>query len=328
MDGGPDWEAGAPREPQRPQGPQPMRLGMVLEVGVRILRRHWAVALVLAFLFMGAGALLTAATGTRFTEIALDVFPDIEEGVIETGVVLSEAQFSELTGSLAIYLVATIVAGLLASVGALALSALVAADYHARPVELSASVRAALRRTPSAIVFVLLTTLIIAGLAVGGLVLILLAMSMLPAGSGGGPGAFVALIVVVVVVLSVVYLTLRWAPAFPAMVNEDLGWRDAFKRSWHLSGDNVWRILFIVAFAAIVTALVGSMLAQLLALLLVGAVAPALGLDEMVVETISLALGSVLVAPLAPVLTAVLYFDLRARRDVPEPPSQTEDPYS
>jgi hypothetical protein len=60
---------------------------------------------------------------------------------------------------------------------------------------------------------------------------------------------------------------------------------------------------------------------------LVGAVAPALGLDEMVAETISLALGSVLVAPLAPVLTAVLYFDLRARRDAPEPPSQTESPY-
>ena len=51
------------------------------------------------------------------------------------------------------------------------------------------------------------------------------------------------------------------------------------------------------------------------------------GLDEMVASTIALALASVIVAPAMAVYTAVLYFDLRARRDVPEPPAPVTPPY-
>ena len=42
---------------------------------------------------------------------------------------------------------------------------------------------------------------------------------------------------------------------------------------------------------------------------------------------IALALASVIVAPAMAVYTAVLYFDLRARRDVPEPPAPVTPPY-
>ena len=50
-----------------------MRLGQVLEVGVRILRRHWAVLLGVAVLLVGPAALLTAATGARFNEVVVDI---------------------------------------------------------------------------------------------------------------------------------------------------------------------------------------------------------------------------------------------------------------
>jgi hypothetical protein len=304
-----------------------MRLGTVLDVGVRILRRHWAPLLLLALLFSGPGALLTAATGARFYEVALDVFPGISEGVIEDGAGITEEELPRITGALGAYFLATIAAGLLASIGALAFSAIVAADYHARRIGLPEALRICLRRTPSAIAFIVITTLIVAGIVAGGLVLMLLVLSVLPAGGGGGPGAFLSLIVVVAMVAAVLYLTMRWAPAFPAMVNEDIGARAALRRSWHLSADNVWRIVFIVVFGLIASALIASVISQLLAVLLAGVLAPAVGLDELVAESVALALGSVLLAPLAPVLTAVLYFDLRTRRDGPVVEQPAPDPY-
>lgn len=305
-----------------------MRLGTVLDVGVRILRRHWAVLLWLALIFAGPGALLTAATGMRLNEVAIDILPGISEGVIEEGAVITDEELPRILEALGAYALATIVAGVLASIGALGFSAVVAADYHSRRFELREALRACLRHAPSALGFILVTTLVIIGIVLGGVVLILMALSILPSGSGaGGPGAFLALIVLVALVVSVLYLTMRWAPAFPAMVTEDLGARAALRRSWYLSGDNVWRILFIVAFGAIATALMVAVVAQILGLLIVGVLAPTLGLDEVIAQSVSLALGTVLFAAVAPVLTAVLYFDLRTRRDPPAVETLVTDRY-
>ena len=91
----------------------------------------------------------------------------------------------------------------------------------------------------------------------------------------------------------------------------------AFARSWHLSGDNVWRCFGIVAIGTIITALVGGLVAQLLSLVLVDGLASALGLDPLIAGAIAVAAASVLLAPLMMVWVAVLYFDLRVRRDPP-----------
>ncbi len=318
MSGGPEWESGAPVEPP-PTGPAPMRLGTVLEVALRILRRHWALLLGLSLLFAGPGALLTAATGMRVNDVALDVFPGIGEGIIEEGAVITEAQLQSMTGALAGYIVAAIVAGVLASIGALGFSAVVAADYHARRLELGEALRTCLGRAPSALAFMLATSVLIVGLVLGGVAVVLLAVSLLPGASGGagGPAAFGALVVVVALVVGVAYLSMRWAPAFPAMVNEGLGAREALARSWHLSADNVWRIFFIVLFGAVASGLLATLISQILGVLIVGLLAPTLGVAEPIGQSIALALGTTLLAALSPVLTAVLYFDLRARRDVP-----------
>jgi hypothetical protein len=318
MSGGPEWEPIEPPAP-KPAGPQPLRLGQVLEIGVRILRRHWPVMLLLALLFAGPGALLTAATGMRFNEVILDIFPAIQDGQVEAGMVMTQAELDRALDALLPYLAATVVAGVLASIGALAFAAVVADDYHARTPTLAVALRRCLARTPGALGFILLTTLIVVGVLVLGALSMAIALIILPTSSvtAGGPGVFLALIAGVATAVAVVYLTMRWAPAFPAMVEEDIGTRDAFRRSWHLSGDNVWRILIIALLGALVTALASSLLAGLFSLLLVDVLAPVLGLDELVAESIGLALGAVLLAPLVPVLTAVLYFDLRARRDPP-----------
>lgn len=301
-----------------------MRFGAIIDVGVRIVRRHWAVLLGLAVLFIGPGALLTSATAAEFTTVVDRVFPGLAEGEINADVTLTTAQFDSLIGALAAYVGAVILAGVLGSIGALGFSAVVGADYHHRPMGLGEALRIAIGRTPSALVFIVVTTLIIVALAVGAVLLIAAASGLLGAGTlnQGGPGVFVALLIIVVLVVVVAYLTMRWAAVFPAMANERVGWRIAMARSWHLSGDNIWRIVLVILFTALATAVLAVLLGSLLGVVLVDAIAPAIGLDPVVAQTVATALGAVLVASLAPVWTAVLYFDLRVRRDPPVAPGE------
>ena len=301
--------------PDRPSGPAPMRVGQVIEVGVRILRRRWRPALVLALLFAGPGALLAAATGVHFGEVALETFPGLATGQVDTEITVSDADLERLFGALVPVLVANLIASVLMSIGALAFAAVVADDYHARPATLGNAVHACVRRAPSAIGFMLVTSLVIVVVMLAGLLAMSLSTIALPAASvtAGGPGVFLALVALVATVVVLAYLTMRWAPAFPAMIEEGLGVRAALRRSWFLSADNVWRIFAISLLAALVTSFGGSMLSRLIAIVLTAA----LGSDGIVAESFAVALGSVLLAPLTPVLIAVLYFDLRSRRDLP-----------
>ncbi len=327
---GPKWEPVQTPEP-RATSLAPMPLGQVFEVGRRILVRHWSVLLLVALLFIGPGALLSAATQLRFTEVAVALFPDLESGTIDADLRLSSAELDRLLGALWPFLGASLLAGVLGSIGALAFSAVVVDDYHSRPATIGSVLRASLRRAPSAIVFMLVTGLLIAGLTIVGLLGMSAATLVLPVAGGGagGPGVFLALIVAVALLVALVFLTMRWAPAYTAMVEEDAGWRQALRRSWHLSGDNVLRIFALSAVVAIITGLLSSLLAALFDAAL-SAVAPTLGFDPLVGSTIALATAAVLVAPAMPVFIAVLFFDLRARRD-PSPaqaPAAPPAPYA
>jgi hypothetical protein len=293
-----------------------MGVGRVLDVGFRIVRRHWAVLLGLAVLFVGPGALLTAATGVRFTDVAIDVFPALGEGVIDENVAITEAELERLVGALIAYVGATIVAGVLASIGALGFSAVVGADYHHRGIAFGEGLRTAVARVPSALVFILVTTVVIVAIALAGLALIVVTGSVLGSGTlvQGGPGVFLALLIVVAIVVLVAYLTMRWAPALPVLAVEGGGWRRALSRSWFLSAENVWRIFAVVILASLATAVLTALASNVLAIVLVDVVASSIGLDPAVAMSVAAALATVLFAALAPVWTAVLYFDLRVRR--------------
>lgn len=329
MNQGPQWEPAEPSESHPPAGTGPMSLGQVFEVGRRILFRHWAVMLLVSLLFVGPGALLSSATALTFTDEALSLFPDLDSGTIDPDLRLTNAELERLLDALIPFLGASLLAGVLGSIGALAFSAAVAEDYHARPAEVARVVRAAVERTPSALVFMLLTGLLMVGLIVVGLLGMSLATLALPGNAAGGPGTFVALIVAVGLAVAIVYLTMRWAPAYTAMVEEGAGWRQALSRAWHLSGDNVLRIFAVSATVAIVTGLLSSLMGAFFDMGL-SALGVSLGLDPLVTSTIALATAAVIVAPVMPVLTAVLFFDLRARRDVPatrEVPRPPPGPY-
>lgn len=316
LNGGAERATPSPRPVTQPE---PMRIGMVIEVALRILRRHWASVLALALLFAGPAALLTAATGMRFNSVALDIFPGIREGLLDDAPLLTAAQVERLAGALGAYLAATLVAGVLGSIGAVAFGAVVLADYSGRRSELGEALRTCLRRTPSVLAFVLVTTILVVSMAIAALVAMSLALSLSSTGAieRGGPGVFMALVIAVALVVAIAYLTVRWAMAFPAMAIEDAGWRVALARSWYLSGDNVWRVFVVVLVGGLATVFVAALISQLLAVVIVDLLAVPAGLDSTVAESVAIALGTVLLAPLSPVLLAVLCLDLRVRRDVP-----------
>jgi hypothetical protein len=259
--------------------------------------------------------LLTTATSERLVGVFVDIFVDPETNLLVPDTTITQIEQDRLVQASLPVVAASLLAGVLATIGTLGFSAAVADDYHARTPRIGPVLRRTLVRVPSVIAFMLLTSLVIVGIGLAGILGISAATSVLPGSASGGPGVFLALIAIVAAVAAMGYLTLRWLPAYPAMVEEGLGWRDALRRSWLLSGDNILRLLAIFLLATFMSAILSSVLGTLLDIVLTGVIGSALGLAEVVTSTVALSAASVLVAPLAPVLVAVQYFDLRARRD-------------
>jgi hypothetical protein len=295
-----------------------MSVPQLLEAAAQVIVARWRALLVLALLFAGPAALLTAAAGTRLNEVMLDVMPDLGAGVLPAAPVLTVAEFERLSGALVVLGLATLVAGVLGSIGAVGISAAVVAPRLDPRAQLGQALRRALRKVPSVLAFMIVTSAIVLATAATGLLLVSLSATISATSlTQGGPAAFAALVVSVASVVVIVYLTLRWAVAYPVMALEDAGWRNALRRSWQLSADNVWRIAGVVLASALVT-LVGTAAAtQLLSIVLVDVVASALGLDQMLVETLVASAVTVFLAPLAPAILAVLYVDLRVRHAAP-----------
>ena len=294
-----------------------MPLGAVVEAGVRILRSRVGVLLALSLLVVGPGVLLTATVELRFTDVMADLVPVDAEGrpTLQTPV-LSQEDIDRVIAAAIGFFGASAVAGLLGAIAGLGFSAIVGAALRGQRLLLGEALRACLRRALTALGVVLVTTLVTIGIIALGVVL---AIIFVVVGGGvasqGGPGVFGALVVGVATVLAVVYLTVRWSMALPVAILEDLGTRHSLSRTWELTADNVWRTFAVVAGATLVTLVFGAFVAQILSLLLVNVLARTLGLDEGLAATVAGALASIAVAPIAAVLIAVLYHDLRARQE-------------
>jgi hypothetical protein len=296
-------------------------VGRTFDVAAGVLRRRWSTALLLSLLLVGPGALLTAALGQRFNAVALDLLPRTGEG-LAGGALLTTADAERLIGAMVAYAAATAVAGVLGSVAAVSLARVAQADRLAEPDDMAIALRSGLRRSPSVIAFSLVSSVIIAAIGVAAASVALASVAALSGGdvSSGGPGAFLALVAGVAAFAAVAWLTLRWALVFPLMAIEDAGWRAAMGRSWQLSAGHLWRVLGVVVLGTIVTLLLSAFVAQVLAIILVDWLAPAMGLDRSVIESVVVAFATVLLAPLTPLLLAVLCEDLRRRVEPRLPP--------
>jgi hypothetical protein len=309
--------AADPEDPKRPTAlpaTGPLTVGQVVELAVTALSRRWSVALVLAIVFVGPAAIATAAFGMRFDDVALGVIPGSLDVLGGSGV-LTANEAEQLIGAAIAYVGATLVAGLLGSIGAVAFSRLLAPDVGLGGTDLSDALGVALRRAPSIVAFGLVTGGVILALAfvAGVAALALLLLLPAPSGSAGGPGAFGALVVGVALVVAVIYLSLRWGVAFAVMAFEEAGWRRAIARSWELSAERIWRVLAVLLLGTLVSLLFSVVVTQLLAIAVVDWAGPALGVDELIARSFVVAAGAIVVAPITPLFVAALYVDLRRR---------------
>jgi hypothetical protein len=143
-------------------------------------------------------------------------------------------------------------------------------------------------------------------------------------GVAGGIALFLGVLLGVVVL---VWLWVHFAFAAPALLLEELGIRAAIGRSWRLGARSWWRVLGILVLTAIIGALTNGLLSFPFSL--IGGVVGALLTDGQDTATatvrgqavatgitnIGTILATTVTAPFAAAVTALLYIDLRIRRE-------------
>jgi hypothetical protein len=299
-----------------------MPVTSLFEVGARILRRHARILLAVAAVVQLPGAILDAVAQQRLATVLspLLIGLDTESPRLSTP---TDAQSSAIVGALLLVSGAMLVSMILGAIATVAYASVVRQDYHGERSTFAGTVALALRRAFAAIAAAILAAVVVAGVIIAMVALAALAVVALPgeAGATGGIGVFVALVVAVTGMVLTVTLLIRLSLAVIAVAVEGIGPVRALRRSWHLTGDNTWRTFAVLVILALIITMAASLLVQLGAVLTGNA-----GTGELSVGTLDalLAAGvSVILAPVSVVVQAVLYFDLRVRRDawdLPAPP--------
>ncbi|HVL81969.1 MAG TPA: hypothetical protein VM840_10300 [Actinomycetota bacterium] len=156
------------------------------------------------------------------------------------------------------------------------------------------------------LVFMLIGGIVVAGVAVGA------ALGL--AALGAGAGLFLLFVPLTLgMIAAVVYLAVVWSVAVPALLFEDRRGREALRRSKHLVRGFFITTAVVLLLSLIIRAVVGGIFGGIFALLFrtVGDTALAQFLLSLVVGAGS----SVLTTPFAAAILAVLYFDLRVRKE-------------
>jgi len=288
-------------------------MSSVFEIAARVLRRHWAVLLAVSVLVGLPSALLGTAASIPIGEALVDILP---EAGSTAPVTITDAQVRTLGDALLVATAGWLIAGMLAGIAAVGFAWVVQRDYHGQPVTFGDTLSRSIGRALTALGASLLAALATAGLLVLGALGALVCLSALgPVGAaGGGLGPFLAILVGVVAFLAVTVLGVRWALAIPIVAIEPVGPLAALRRSWHLTGGAAWRTFFALLLTLLVTGILGALITQLLAIVIVDMIAEPAGMPlvgEVVVSTFS----TVLFAPVSTVILTVYLFDQMVRRD-------------
>ncbi len=305
---------GAPTDAPQPRL-APMPITTLLEVAGRIIRRHAMPLLAVSALFQLPSSITDAAGQQRLARALSAIVVGLDT---DTPRVLepTNAQSQAIVEALVVVTATSIFGMLLGAIATLAFTTAALDDYQGRRPSVRGMVVAALRRAVPALAAGLLAALLLLGIIVAAAVLAVGAMALLPApgGGAGGFGAFLAILVGVSAVVLAIVVMVRLALPAAVLAGERVGAVEALRRSWHLTSDNTWRAFVVLAVVTIVVAILGSTLLELLAVVVTDGIAAGMGLAD-VSDALLSGLVSTLMAPIGGVVLAVLYLDLRVRRD-------------
>jgi hypothetical protein len=298
------WEtpAGTPGAAAAPTGGQPKTAGEIYDRAPWIYRRGFVILLTVVAVVQIPVAVISAlvqpsrATFASFTELSGESTPD------QVSTAFQNAFPSIASAGLTVGLV-SFIGGLLLSP---ALIATIARVHQGEPVSLGDAYASAFRSVLS-----ILGGSILSGLAVLGVIVAFVVLGILVAVAGGdsGLGGVGVVIATLGAIVAAVYLVIRWTVWSQAVVLERRGPVEALVRSWSLMRGSMWRVLGIVFVTGIALLIAGLVLGVIGGIL--GAALPNGW------QGLPAAMLGILTASWVPIVTTLIFFDLRARREGP-----------
>jgi hypothetical protein len=297
---------------------RPLALGDLLDGAVQTMRQNPRVMLGLSAAVMAVAAVLS----TAFILVGL---PRMVSGVETADDRLGAEQVASLlTGGVISFLLPLLVQTLATIVLTGILIVAVSQAVLGRRPTVGEVWGRARPRLPALVGLSLLSALIVV-LVIA--VAVVPGVLLLAADASVGGGLALAAGVVVAIVLAVL-IYVRLAFAAPALLLERLGVGAALARSWRLVAGSWWRTFGILALGAIIAAAINGLVQLPFSLVgnLVGALAgsgDAQSLGDvtsgmqiaLVISNVGSVLASTVTAPFTAALTALLYIDLRIRRE-------------
>jgi membrane-anchored glycerophosphoryl diester phosphodiesterase (GDPDase) len=262
---------------------RPLSIGEVLDAGFRLLRHRFG-TLMLCVLAAGLPlsllrTIIIASTDERYYDVNATPYFDTPTKVI----------------------VGQIVAALVFFLGALIATAacfrVISAAYLGEPVKAGQSLRLGVRRVPAMVV----ASIVLAILAFVVVFVVVFVATLTTV----RPLAFL-------LIPMIIYLGVRWALVWPAIVAERAGPFHAINRSWTLTEQHWWRSFAIL----LVLALITLVLYFALSFALFAAFSGMDSINEIALATIDTVFNVVVLAvvyPLSAAIITVLYYDTRVR---------------
>ncbi len=296
---------------------RPLGLGELLDGSVQTMRQNPRV-------MIGLSAAVMAVAGVVSTVFMVAGLPRLFTALDTPQEQLGAADVANgIGGALSGFLVPTLVQAVAVTVlSGILILAVSEAVLGRRPGAAQVWARAR-ARVPALLGLTLLTALI----TLVGVGLLLAPGLALLAASGTAAAVALVLGALAGVVLTV-FLWVRLAFAAPALLLEDLGVRAALRRSWRLVRGSWWRVLGVLLVTAIISAVANGLLQTPFSIIgaVVATVVAGDGAEtasgvsgSLVLTTVIGNVGGVIAstvsAPFSAAVTALLYIDLRIRRE-------------
>lgn len=278
------------------QSPRPLGLGEIIDTAFKIYTRNWrALVLLVAVVVVPAGV-----ASNLILEGAVP--PDLVDRLNDPNPVLDEALLQDMLR----LLTAAVLAALIQSGAAVLASAAgvraIAEIYIGAAPDWRASLTAATRRLPAIIATGLLIVIAIGGLSAA---VWLLAAAAASASSGAGALASLALVAWLAVVP---WLAVSWTLAFPVLMIEGTSPSGALTRSFNLVRRRWWPTFGTLLTTWLIVAVLSGIASRIIEAFLPE--------DGGVVAGMAISIAiAVATTPFVVAVLAVMYFDLRGRRE-------------
>ena len=261
---------------------RPLRIGEILDVAIKVYMRHaldlfkLVVLLVAPVQIIGALVLISTTPDASFLDPAAPFDPANQQQIPQ--VEMSEL-WAAIAGSIVVWLL-NLVASLLATA---ACFHAIGSAYLGTPVDWRQSLSLAMKRIWSLLWLTLLTTV---ALIIG----------------------FVACII------PGIWLWVSFTVAVPALLAEDMRGSQALRRSYTLVKGRWWPTLGALLIGLVIAMIITSIFGAILAFVSFTDVGDNIAITA-ILNSLANLLASVLVTPFQAAVVAILYFDLRVRKE-------------